>query len=159
MALLKWYEVAAYANIAESADFNALANGSGVYSTTTTSGIFDNTTDLATHAEISFMCTSNLSPAAGGRIDVFALPVMHDGSTYADGDAGSTQANQPVGAYVWASLPLRSKATQPQNSGSLIVPIPFLKAKIYVMNRSGVAMPSNNTDCTLKARRLCLQST
>ena len=159
MATLKYIQVSTWADLFLPADFNALANNSGIYSTAGTAGVFDNSADLALFADISFvMVTSTMTPTAGARLLIYFVPVLDDDTTVADGDAGATAANQPPGAYLAAVLPFTSKAGVTHSAGTREpIRLPYGKFKPYALNATGAALPSSATNMTAKFRKLSLQ--
>lgn len=153
-------EIAAWAALFNAADFNALANGSGVYSSAGSSGVFDNSTDRAPRCDVSFiMVTSTMTPTSGGRLLLYFVPVLHDGTTVADGDAGATAANQPPMSYLAAVLPVTTKATVAHSAGAIDVRLPIGKFKPYILNLAGAALPSSSTNMTCQFRKTADEAT
>lgn len=159
MSVIKYVEIATWADLFNAADFNALTSGSGVYSTAGASGVFDNTSDLAPLAEVSFiMVTSTITPVAGARLALYFVPVLHDGTSLADGDAGGTTANQPPGAYLAAVLPFTSKSAVAHLAGTREpIRLPAYKFKPYMLNLTGANLPSSSVNMTCKFRKIALQ--
>ena len=119
-------------------------NGLGIISTTTI------VSDGSLYMDISFQCTS-ISPSGVPAITFFLLGLLADGATFADGDNNtSTAANQPTQTAFLGTIFLRTKASSAQNQllrGLLIPPGSYV---LYVVNNSGVTLPSTGTVC--KAR-------
>ena len=119
-------------------------NGLGIIGTTTI------VSDGSLYMDISFQCTS-ISPSGVPTVNFSLLGLLADGTTFADGDNNtSTVANQPTQTAFLGTIFLRTKASSAQNQllrGLLIPPGSYV---LYVVNNSGVTLPSTGTVC--KAR-------
>jgi hypothetical protein len=150
MSTVQYTAPSSWANAFESADFNALANGGGILSTSTA---VDNSTTRYLFAQVSFiMVTSTMSPAVGAHLALLLLPLLHDGSTYPDNENTSTAANLPPAAYVRGIIPFRYKASQSCSGFADRIMVPPGAWKWYVINRSGVALPSSSSNMSCRYR-------
>lgn len=148
MATAKWLARSSWTDAFAASNFNALANGAGVLSTATA---LDNGTNLHFYADLSFrMVTSSMSPTAGAHLAFYLLPLLDDGSTYPDSTNTATAGDQPGITYYVGSMALRTTAGAVQNGMIRGILIPPGTAKWYVVNRSGVALPSSSTNMTCK---------
>lgn len=141
MAVAKWTARSTWADLFNSVDLNALANGSGILST---AAAVDNTTNLNFYADVSIRSTSTMSPTAGGHFAIYLLPLLDDGTTYPNSTNTGTAGDQPPLQYLWTTIALRTTAGSTQNHMARRLEIPNGIFKAYFVNRSGVAMPSSN---------------
>lgn len=128
-----------------SADLNiaSFVQGYGILGST----VVDNSTNGNLYCDISYQCTS-ISPTGVPSIGFYLLPLLADGSTYADGDSATTVvANQPTQTHWLGTLFLRTKASSAQNGMLRGLLIPPGKWKYYFVNNSGVTLPSTGTVC------------
>jgi hypothetical protein len=131
------------------ADFNALANGSGLLSTATA---VSNGSSLDLYADLSWICvTSTFTPTAGGHLAFYLLPLLHDGSSYPSATSSATAAAQAQITYLVGTIALGASAQSHKGiiTGIRIPPGTF---KWYMVNRSGAALPSSSTNMTCQYR-------
>lgn len=148
-ALLKWSTASAWTDAFAAANFNALASASSIISTATV--VSNGAGDI--FADLSFiMVTSTMSPTAGGGLDFYLLPLLHDGSTYPDGESTATAANQATATYFVGRMLFRAKATSTQNGMLRGIVIPNGTFKWYVINNTGAVLPSSATNMTCQYR-------
>lgn len=147
--LVKWSTAGSWTDAFAAANFNALANGSGILSTAT--AVSNGAGDVL--ADLSFiMVTSTMSPTAGGGLDFYILPLLHDGSLYPDNEDTGTAANQPTSTYFVGRMVFRAKATSTQKGLLRGIVIPNGTFKFYVINNTGAALPSSATNMTCQYR-------
>lgn len=93
--LTKWQIIDNWVSVTFSAgDLNTLAVGGGALSTS----VYTNSTGLNVFCIASLVVTVGGTTAAGGHLDVYALPLNQDGSTYGDGYASSS-STVPTSTY------------------------------------------------------------
>lgn len=149
--LLEYATAGSWTDAFAAANFNALANGSGILSTA--AAVSNGAGPIL--ADLSFiMVTSTMSPtAAGGAgLDFYILPLLHDGSTYPDNENTGTAANLPTGTYFVGRMVLRGKATSTQAGMLRGIVVPNGTFKWYVINSTGAALPSSSTNMTCQHR-------
>ncbi len=149
--LLEYSTAGSWTNAFAAADFNALANGSSIISSAT--AVANGAGSIL--ADLSFiMVTSTMSPtAAGGAgLDFYLLPLLHDGTTYPDGESTATAANQATGTYFVGRMVLRGKATSTQAGALRGIVVPNGTFKWYVINSTGAALPSSASNMTCQYR-------
>jgi hypothetical protein len=150
MASVMSYETAsAWADAFAAANFNALGIGSGIISTAT--AVANGGVDVM--ADLSFITvTSTFSPtaAAGAALDFYLIPLLHDGSTYAEA-ANGTGASQPTATnYVGRIIFQVASAAHVGMLRGIVIPNGTFKW--YVINNTGVALPSSATNMTCQYR-------
>lgn len=145
-AILKWNAPSAWTNAFEAADLNSLGIATTVISTSNTSGGITNGTGLDLLMDVSIQLGS-MTPVAPNYLGLFLLPLLADGTTYADGDsATATAANMATASFLGGTAVLRLKAASAQNVMIGSITIPPGTFKLYLYNGSGVAFPaSGNT--------------
>lgn len=144
-----WSTAGAWTNAFSAADFNALASNSSIISSATAVS----NAGGPMLADLSFiMVTSTMSPNAGGGLDFYLLPLLHDGTTYPDGESTATAINQATATYFVGRMLLRSKATSTQNGMLRGIVIPNGTFKWYVINSTSVALPSSASNMTAQYR-------
>lgn len=140
MGLVTWGGAAAgtWVNSFAAADLNALANGSVAISSLSAPQV-NNGTSLDFFVQFEF-AGGSIAPTTGANLVAVLLPLLSDGVTYADGEAGATVANQPVVlAHPYALLLLRTKVAS-QNVRSNPILLPPGGYKVALLNRAGVAL-------------------
>lgn len=128
-----------------SSDLNisSFVTGTGIIATT----VVDNTSNANLYEDISFQCTS-ISPSGVPTLNFYLLPLLADGTTYADGDSATTVvANQPTQTHWLGTIFLRLKASSAQNGMLRGLLIPPGKWKHYFINSSNTTLPSTGTVC------------
>lgn len=148
---LEYSTAGAWTDAFAAANFNALANGSGILSTAT--AVANGAGPML--ADLSFiMVTSSMSPtAAGGNgLDFYLLPLLHDGSTYPDNENTGTAANLPTATNYVGRLILRGKASSTQAGMLRNIYVANGTFKWYVVNSSGAALPGSSVNMTCQYR-------
>lgn len=144
-----WSTAGAWTDAFAAANFNALADGSSIISSAT--AVANGAGQLM--ADLSFvMVTSTMSPTAGGGLDFYLLPLLHDASSYPDGESTATAANQATATYFVGRLLLRAKAASTQSGMLRGIVVPNGTFKWYIINKSGAALPSSSTNMTCQYR-------
>ncbi len=147
--LTRWDSATAWADAFASADFNALANNGGILSTATEI----NNAAGRPFMDLSFrMVTSTISPTTGGGLDFYLLPLLDDGTSYPDNENTTTAANLPAALYAVGRMMFRTKATSTQAGMLRGISAPNGTFKLYVVNRTGVVLPSSSVNMTCKYR-------
>jgi len=125
-------------------ELNSLANNAGALGAE-----YDNATNLYLFGVFELNVTFGSNPTAGSTVDLYIIPAP-DGTNYDDAVTGASGA-APATAYV-GGFPLRAVTTAqkvPLGVGiSGPVPLPPVKFKAFILNKSGVAFPASGS--TLK---------
>lgn len=149
MATIQWLAPGAWTDAFLQSDLTGatVVNGYGLLST---AAVVTNGTGRYLYADISVRLAS-MTPTAGGHIALFLLPLLDDGTTYADGASSATATAQASITHYVGALALRAVASA-QNGmvrGILVPPGSF---KWYLINRSGVPFATGTTVNTIKHR-------
>jgi len=135
-----WAAPGSWTNCFGASDLNSLANITTVFSTGST---LDTTTTRELYVQFEFTGGS-ISPTAPADVVIFCLPRTSDGSTYVDGEASGTAANQPIWMQVpHAVIGLRGKATSTQLEMSMPVLLFPNVYKFGLLNRAGVSLAAS----------------
>lgn len=144
MAVETWSPASlSWSNGFAASDLNSLANGSMITSSLSAPQIDNTTGNPYTRVVFSFVAGASMTASANGHILVGLVPLMPDGTNYASGSDGATTSNH----YPWFQYPnigigLRSVASTERQIGGWVQILP-MKYKVFVVNRSGVALPSS----------------
>jgi hypothetical protein len=142
MATIK-LEAAAITTVA-STELNSLANSAGALGAE-----YDNAAGLYMMGVFELNVTFGTNPTAGSTVDLYIIPAP-DGTNYDDAVTGASGA-APMTAYA-GGFPLRAVTTAqkvPLGMGiGGAVPIPPVKFKCFLLNKSGQAFPASGS--TLK---------
>jgi hypothetical protein len=149
MSTLQWLTPVAFADAFLQADLNGttVVNGYGVLSTATAVA---NGTGRYLYADVSFRLAS-MTPTAGGYLSLYLLPLLDDGTTYADGTSSATATAQPSITHNVGNLALRAVAST-QNGMIRGIVVPPGTFKWYLINKSGAALATGATSNTAKYR-------
>lgn len=140
---LKW-ELDAAGWVDAGLSMASLANGSIATGTT----VITNGTNLALRADLSVVLGS-ITPGTGGFIEAHLVPLLRDGTNYADVAIS--------GATMFASLPLTSGASIKRigfMTPRSFVEIPPGSFKIAIGNRAGVAFAASGNEVYYRLYRL-----
>lgn len=122
------------------ANFNSLADGSGVLAATAIS----NSTTNAVHerADVSFSLVVGGTTTVASYFAIYALPLNQDGTTYGDGYASG--AGDPETCYYLGSVGVKSGiASGSAVTGTLeLAGLPAGDFKVVLVNHLGVALNS-----------------
>jgi hypothetical protein len=140
MASVLWTARSSWADALLASELSAIANASGVLSGATAVA---NGTARHLYADVSFRLAS-FTPTAGGHIAMYLLPLLDDGTTYADGTTSGTATAQPTGTHFAGSFALRAVASA-QNGMIRGIMIPPGTFKWYLINRSGASLATTTT--------------
>lgn len=139
MAVVSWNAPTAWTAGFGTSDLNSLANGSVALSSLSAPQI-NTTSTLQLYLQFEFVGGS-ISPTVSADVVAFALPIDSANTTYMNGEAGATLANQPIWMqYPHAAIGLRAKAASTQLAMSMPVLIPPGKYTLGLLNRAGVAL-------------------
>ena len=148
MPTMQWSEPSAWADAFTAA---SLTGGTVVVNYGLLSSVIvDNSTTHAYYADLSVRLAS-FTPTAGGNLAFYALPLLDDGTTYADGASSATASSQPSMTHFIGALGLRAVASA-QNGMLSRVLVPPTSFKFYVLNKSGAALATTTTGNTIKYR-------
>lgn len=122
-------------------ELNSLANNTGVISSVTNSGIYDNSVNLDLYAALLFHLVS-VTTVAPAYCNVYILTSTDGGTTFPAGTLSNLQAQA---TQLWASIPMFGGAV----AQDIWIPnliLPAAKFKVFFENQSGVAFAaSGNT--------------
>lgn len=139
---LKWTAYGTFNSMFGSSDLNSLANGSTAI-TSLSAPVVDTTSSLELWGVAEFTGGS-ISPVPPADVIFFLIPLLSDGSTYMDGEAGATAVNQPIWLSMpHCSIPLRGKGSSTQAARARRFMIEPGKYKPALLNRAGVALASS----------------
>ena len=124
-----------------STELNSLANNAGALGAE-----YDNATNDYLFGMFELNVTFGSAPTAGSTVDLYIIPAP-DGTNYDDAITGAS-GSAPSTCYA-GSFPLRAVTTAqkiPLGLGAAgYVALPPTKFKVFVLNKSGQAMPASGT--------------
>jgi hypothetical protein len=129
-------------------ELNSLANGSGAAG----SGSWDNSTGLWPFAYALMSVTFGSNPTLNNTCDLYLIPSF-DGTNFADYVTGATPFVPP--GFLLGVFVVRATTSLQRIPLSLVGPLsqapqlPGLKLRPYLINRSGVALPSSGSTITI----------
>lgn len=120
---------------------NSIASGNAILSDLQ----IDNSTALDVFADVSIALAS-AAFVAPNQIVIYLYPLNKDGTTYGDGNFGSSAAGPPSNSY--QSIPISLvAATQAQEGTASGFVIPPGKFKFVLYNNGGVALAASGNTC------------
>lgn len=132
-------------------EINSLVAGNAVLSG---SAAIANGTNLDLFADVSISLGSITSGSGNPFIGIYLYPLNQDGSTYADGQFGSSAAGPPPSAYFVGAIPVKPSTTGVITGILRNIPLPPGSFKFVLYNNSGANLAASSNTVSYRTYNL-----